>query len=827
MDFENYGKKVKKIPVSLNYRIIELFSAGLYSSPNKAFEELVSNSYDAYATQVCVFIPQEITKKSMMVVCDNGDSMNLDELKELWQIGKSKKLEIGKKNGRLQIGQFGIGKLATYVLADKLTYLCKKKGQIHLVSMDYNSIPKQNKQRTIRLDVLRVEETKAQELVNEVLKQFPSPQLPFELFGENSEGTWTFVILSDIKDKGQEISSGRLSWIFSTALPINPEFKLIFNNDLIQSSKSSGTVLKKWVLGKDDGTPSEKLKYTVDQEGDIYHVNLPHLKRIHGEVTLYQDTLTGGKSEEWGRSHGIFLMIRNRLINTENPLINGLGELNHATFNRMRFIINADDLNSELTSGREMVKNSEKYTELLEYIKFIFHKVHAFWAKQLEDLSEGEAFSKRVSNTSPFYSKIPIYEAAKKVLDGSVSGLLLTTVPSDMSAEHKEKFLSELDAEITNPKIELMKEFSLENELTVDDPIAKFNLGSRQIDINTRHPFYIAFLSEFKGKSHMMYSLIASNEIFTEASLVEKGVDEELVRDIIKRRDTLFREFSRHTENNIFTATMFLKNSLSNAKDLEKALHMCFECLGFQVEPMGATGTPDGKATARLGVWDGKNESYTFTYEAKSTKDDKIGADTTKTGVVKRHKEKNGADFALEVAIDYDGSTDPESNANWLAEDDGVTLVRAKDFWRLIVASIPNRLNFVDFKDFLNTCKKVTDSQAWIDKFCERKVEKLPYKEILESAWNIMDEDPKEAPTIGTVRQKAGIVKTFSVSEVKDMFKTLQQMIPQLISLEGEKVRLLVSPDKILNHLNKTIEDQAPQDLRERLEHVFKKNLDS
>ena len=50
----NTGKKIDDIHVTLSYRIIELFSAGLYSSPNKAFEELVCNSYDAHASKVGV-----------------------------------------------------------------------------------------------------------------------------------------------------------------------------------------------------------------------------------------------------------------------------------------------------------------------------------------------------------------------------------------------------------------------------------------------------------------------------------------------------------------------------------------------------------------------------------------------------------------------------------------------------------------------------------------------------------------------------------------------------------------------------------------------------
>ena len=85
-NFENIGKKVGDIPVSISYNIIELFSGGLYSSPNKAFEELICNAYDAFATKVAVYVPSDkSSSEAMLWVCDNGKSMDSDELKMLWK----------------------------------------------------------------------------------------------------------------------------------------------------------------------------------------------------------------------------------------------------------------------------------------------------------------------------------------------------------------------------------------------------------------------------------------------------------------------------------------------------------------------------------------------------------------------------------------------------------------------------------------------------------------------------------------------------------------------------------------------------------------------
>ena len=45
--FAMVGRHTDDITVRISYRIIQLFSEGLYKSPTKAIEELVANSFDA------------------------------------------------------------------------------------------------------------------------------------------------------------------------------------------------------------------------------------------------------------------------------------------------------------------------------------------------------------------------------------------------------------------------------------------------------------------------------------------------------------------------------------------------------------------------------------------------------------------------------------------------------------------------------------------------------------------------------------------------------------------------------------------------------------
>src|SRR2546430_2717141 len=110
--FASIGTPTDSIDVRISYRIIELFSEGLYASPNKAIEELVSNAFDAGATNVHVILsPDRTVPDAFIAVIDDGIGMQPEDLRRHWLIGVSNKREITKlPKGRKQIGKFGIGK---------------------------------------------------------------------------------------------------------------------------------------------------------------------------------------------------------------------------------------------------------------------------------------------------------------------------------------------------------------------------------------------------------------------------------------------------------------------------------------------------------------------------------------------------------------------------------------------------------------------------------------------------------------------------------------------------------------------------------------------
>jgi hypothetical protein len=60
--FAAIGRETGRIDVRLSYKIVELFSEGLYASPNKAIEELVANAFDAGALNVLLLLSENLNE---------------------------------------------------------------------------------------------------------------------------------------------------------------------------------------------------------------------------------------------------------------------------------------------------------------------------------------------------------------------------------------------------------------------------------------------------------------------------------------------------------------------------------------------------------------------------------------------------------------------------------------------------------------------------------------------------------------------------------------------------------------------------------------------
>lgn len=796
------GSKVRDIPVTMSYRIIDLFSEGLYSSPTKAVEELVANSYDALAHNVHVFVPDALDHGSpIMWVVDDGTGMDADTLVQLWEIGESRKRDAGRESKeRPPIGKFGIGKLATYVLARKLTYVCKADGKYRAVTMDFERVPKTRggEAKTFNLDLRELNEAEAEQVLAPLLAQLNDAANPISLFGGKAAATWTVAAMTDFKPFAHSLKTGRLRWVLSTALPLNPQFKLYLNGKKLASSHEKVPVLNRWTIGLGDEA-AEELEYTRHRDDKPPTVAIPDLGKVHGEAILYEEPLTGGKAENWGRSHGIFVMVRGRLINMDDPLF-GLPQLSHGPFVRFRMIVHADCLDSLLRSSRETVYTTKGVANLHAYMQAKFNQARAAYNNWIAKKEREEQITNRVGIKSFGLTRAPLIRAVKGALSGGIESLFLTKLPDKLTEDERKLLSDQLDADMASEQGPIRKiEFKL---LGPEYPIALYEVAERTVWVNMLHPFYANYSDHYSNPEP--FELVAVGEVLTEAYLHEHDVDAREVRAIMERRDKLLRSLVFDRELGAPLVVQLLEDSTDDEKMLERAVAEGFKALGFEVSPIGGAGKPDGIAAARLGVRDeksGERADYKISYDAKSTGKERVKAkDLNAAGVVK-HRSTYKTNYSLIVAPAFEGELDPKSTVYHHAEEFQITMMKVSDFILLIWAASTRQLGFSKIREIFELCRGPKDATSAIAAILAEKEPEGPLEDILNAIWELQNELPD--PVRFAALQMRPELKRYRQKDIKEWMLAVSRFAGKMIDVAEDVVRLEAPPTRILKEVRR------------------------
>ncbi|HLF24946.1 MAG TPA: ATP-binding protein [Anaerolineae bacterium] len=112
------GRTAWKKQLTVDRRIVRLLSASTYDDFPGAIREMVSNAYDADATEVNITID---LKNDLIEVTDNGNGMTPEEFDFFLRIaGQQRGKRTSPEFGRQRIGQFGIGFLATFPFGKRM-----------------------------------------------------------------------------------------------------------------------------------------------------------------------------------------------------------------------------------------------------------------------------------------------------------------------------------------------------------------------------------------------------------------------------------------------------------------------------------------------------------------------------------------------------------------------------------------------------------------------------------------------------------------------------------------------------------------------------------
>lgn len=827
--------EVMKIPVRVSYEIIRLFSEGLYQSPNKAVEELVTNGYDAGATVVAVILPgavpttesdskgyiktlpTEDDASNSLWVIDNGSGLDTDGFVGLWMVAHSAKatatvttvagkLSVSKQT-RMPVGQFGIGKLAAYVLAWRLTHISKRNGVYRMASMNFRDLDQKHQfedTQPLELSLKEISEAEAEQVLTSVARIDP---LTWQmLFGASATSSWTAAGMTDFKDLYGKLSTGRLSWVLRTGLPLETDFSIRLNGEALSSSKTDKPTIFEYVIGRMPDSAASSLELDTDSAG----LTIPGiLGTISGTARIYEKSLTDGKSDQYSRSNGFFVRVRSRIINLEDELF-GLEALNHAAWSRFSMEIDADGLRDYLLSSREGVRETDETRALRSYLRQVFNVCRNAYEKWKDKDQPDFDIDRLLGQGSSAFVTEPLIESVRQAVTRNHESFYIAN-PSLGSDEDREAWLTTF-----NVSVEASPFTAIEFEKTGPfDRVVRYYPDTRRLIVNMEHPYVEKLLKV--GRDKTAASMFASSEVMIDALLQEHGITPSASADLLADRDKVLRLVAGDEPTTAAEVLRMLHSALQHPTALERAVGLAFRILGFEYERRGGSkGETDGVLYARLGQ-DGSNlADYRIVYDTKSTNKPAVPADKIDPSSLDDFRRTEQAQFGFFAAVAYE-SQDSETGkvnkkiANAAAQGLRTSLLRVKDIEKIVTLHYQYGVTLVRLRSLFKDAHTVPEVKQWVsDLEIELKTQapQVPMKLLL----SLLEEAKKDdlaPPHVVAVRATSDILQKVRPDKLITSLQALEEIVGtrwMTVGTDGT-VRLNHTADQILAIAERNMKD--------------------
>ena len=645
------------VPVVLSHELIGLLSEQMYGSPIKAIEELVVNAYDADAKECKITVPSLNNETEVIAVYDNGDGMDGHAIRDLWNIGRSSKREeqIQRLRSRKQIGKFGIGKLATYAVATRITYISKKDDEILAVTLDFSQFESSPSGQTsaVKLPVYEVAndpKSFSGDNISEVLEKLNLK--PTDLTANVS---WTLVILENLKPTAN-IPMGRLTWVLETAMPLKLDFQVQLNGESIESSKENiSKVVEFTVADLPEGRLSN-LKGTTGLDWKIENESLlsPDFPSgITGTIPVTGRVLRTSKSDDIMRSHGFFVKVRGRLVNERDPRF-GLHELQHEVFNRFRADIDIDDLDDSITAPREGVGDSLLRDIAEKVLNEIFNEARRRYETRPKDDNEPRKKEHEMNYVPQSLFEFPTADALSiwEDSEGAEADATWFYIRELSQGDSLKETIQDLYSG------ERTRGYRYDYEsMGSTERMVKFQPGTSEFILNDDHEVVRAH-KDGGGQTKALLEDIATAEAMLEVYLREADIPPKLVGDILEKRDKFLRALANDHLTSVSAISQTLLDARDRDHDLEIALVAASRAIGFVATHVGGPGTPDGVAT----LLEQPGIETKITLEAKASRGTPSINDIG-IGTLADHVKEYQAKGCLLIAPDYPGQTKGEGSS--------------------------------------------------------------------------------------------------------------------------------------------------------------------
>jgi hypothetical protein len=794
------GHHKGELKVRLSNQIIHLLSEQMYSSPLKAIEELVVNSYDADAEECRIGIPPDAGPDRFIVVFDDGSGMDYQGLAQLWHVGESPKKETDRTpiHHRKLIGKFGIGKLATYAIADKITYLTRKGGRVYHVICDYRAF-KSNPEGAsdpVPLNVNEVDDPKVFRS-EEVFKSICDSVgvIPADLTN-GVKPTWTFCVLENLKPKAADLKLGRLKWVLRTAMPLKSDFSLWVNKEKVESAKSDYKTIVKFTLGE---LPNGRIQALNGKMKDpTWHwkadgdglVSEAFPSGVRGEVIVTDRSLVQGKSADMERSHGFFVKVRERLVAEKDELF-GLHALTHQTFNFFRADVRADDLNSEITAPREGLEIGARSRALSAVLLEAFNEARSRHEAEIKRREDAE---KRKREHEREY--VPTHLVEHAIAD------TLSVFGGDPVGSDADDTWFFMTPQLPKDLTEIVEKLYTERRkfrynyvgYGKSDRLVKFDPGLATFSLNQDHEVVVAYADD--PRSRALLEDVATSEVLLEVYMREARVDPYVIGDILERRDMLMRSLSQDRVYSLDAIAQSLRDSVNDEHNLEVSLVAAARALGFNAKHISKAGEPDGLARFN----NLKSGETKITLEAKSSQDvPNLGA--LDFAGLAQHVAKHAAQGCLLVAPAYPGEAKKkkseggdvlDSAAEGRAVDARISCWTIEDLARIVAAAETHQITASEVLDITLTKFRPSEVHAAVEKLLTRTNMQLTYREILTALrrLNSIPQPSRAVQHVSAVLATTAGIKALKDEEVKSALVDMANVSRGILRVSGDAIFL-------------------------------------
>lgn len=400
----------QKLKMQVQLTVIDNLGLKMYASLPPVLSELISNAWDADASEVRVSIPsEEIDDASIIEVSDNGSGMLFDEINATYlRIGRNRRDEAGQVSPiykRRVMGRKGIGKLSAFGVAS---------------NVDVSTV--RNEKKTVfHLDLEKIRGT--------------PPGIDYEpgFETEDSPGTptGTTIRLFNLSRKNRISISNIRRKIARRFACINSDFRIYVNAEEI--------------------TPSERDLHALCEYTWDINEELP-TSTTH-KVTGWVGTMSEPVDAEIGA--GIVVLARGKLVQEPTHFDVAASGWNNIANPYMVGEINADflDENEDLivSNRSSVIWDSTEGAALKEWGARKLRSIAADWGAKRKEKREKEALQDPELNKWFERLKIPEQRIARKLIHAiTADSTLPATRVTELVGFMKESFDYQVFREIVN-----------------------------------------------------------------------------------------------------------------------------------------------------------------------------------------------------------------------------------------------------------------------------------------------------------------------------------------------------------------------------------------